>query len=222
MFPGEDPPSAHDLLTEGSLPPAERGLQRRYLEVERFNVLLLPSGRYTLAGPDPSRLPTSYDGSYTILLRIEALDDGFSDAIIVTAGGLTTVHNGASAGFPMPTLRYIVGGSRSRVAPALIPQSVRLKLPFAAALVSPDSALTLSWVVARGAGRFRVEVERVADGKNVLSAIVATGVGTYDVPPFVLANVPDGRVRWRVLAIDAGGNETGRSEWRRVQRRPRP
>lgn len=214
VLPGEEPPSQNDLLTEGSLPPGERGLQRRYTELERFNVLLLPTGRFTLPGPDPARLPTSVDGSYRILLRVEASDDALSDTRL--AG--VVIHNGAAAGFPMPTMRYIVGASRTRAAPST--RSVRLRFPLADAFVSPDSALTLSWVDDRSARRYRVEIERIADGKNVLSAIVAQGVGRYDVPPFVLAQVSGGKVRWRVVAFDAGGSEVGRSEWRSAQRRP--
>ncbi|MBI4540541.1 MAG: hypothetical protein HY704_13655 [Gemmatimonadetes bacterium] len=219
VLPGEEPPSRYDLLTEGSLPPSERGLQRRYLEIERFNVLLLPTGRFTLPGPDPARLPTSVDGAYMILLRVEVSDDGRSDVRIGSAAGRTVIHNGAAAGFPMPTLRYVVGASRTRSALSS-PRLVRLRLPPPDAFVSPDSALTLSWVAERGAGRYRVEIQRLADGESVLSAIVAEGVGVYDVPPFVLAGVPDGRVRWRVVALDADGSEVGHSEWRSVQRRP--
>jgi hypothetical protein len=198
VYPGEDPPSSQDLLTEGSLPPAQRGLQRRFREVERFNVLLLPTGRSTLPGPDPSKLPTSIDGSYVILLRIEASD-------------------GAAAGFPMPTFRYIVGAAETRSAPLENLRSVQLRLPSADALVSPDSALTLSWFDVEGAARNRVEIERIADGVNVLSAIVTQGVGRYDVPPFVLAQVPSGKLRWRVIALDAQGSEAGRSVWRTVK-----
>jgi hypothetical protein len=205
-------------MTEGSLAPWQRGLQRRYQEIERFNVLLLPTGRFTLPGPDPARLPTQVDGSYTILLRIEASDDGFGDTQIASGlGAPAIVHNGASAAFPMPTLRYIVGGSRTRAAMSQVPQNVRLQLPFADALVAPDSALTLRWIVDRAAARYRVEIERVVDGANLLSAIVVGGA--YDVPPFVLAKVADGAVRWHVMALDAGGNAIGRSEWRRAKRR---
>ena len=219
--PGEEMPSPHDLLTEGSLPSAERGLQRRYQELKRFNVLLLPTGRFTLPGPDPNRMPTLVDGSYTILLRIETSDDGFSDTRIAGAVGADVlIHNGAAAGFPMPTLRYIVGGSRTQSAPLRIQQNVRLRFPNPDALVSPDSSLTLSWVTERGASRYRVEIEQRADRKRVLTAIVAPGVGLYQVPPFVLQQVPDGKIRWRIIALDAGGHDAGRSEWRRAQQRP--
>ena len=215
VSPGEEVPTPYDLLTEGSLPAAQRGLQRRYREIERFNVLLLPTGRFTLTGPDPARLPTSVEGSYTILLRVEASDDGLRATN--TAGATADqvfVRNGAAAGFPMPTLRYIVerGGRAQR--------TVRLRLPASGAAVSPDSALTLSWVDEATALRYRVEVNRLTDGRTLLSAFVAQGVGSYEVPPFVLAQATDGKVKWRVVALGADGNEIGHSETRRLQRQP--
>lgn len=221
VLPGDELPTQNDLLTEGSLPPAERGLRRRYLEVERFNVLLLPTGRFTLPGPDPARLPTSVDGAYMILLRVEVSDDAFGDTRIETAGGQVVVRNGAAAGFPMPTLRYYVGDSRTRSRVSSAPP-VRLRLPLPGALLAPDSALTLAWIAEPGAGRHRVEIEQESDGESVLSAITPAGVEVYDAPPFVLARVPDGRVRWRVVRLDTAGNEVGHSEWRGAQRRPSP
>ena len=222
VMPGDERPSPQDLMTEGSLPSAERGLQRRYREIERFNVLLLPTGRFTLPGPDPGRLPTSVDGSYTILLRIETSDDALSDTRVAGAAGTTVIHNGASAGFPMPTLRYIVGATGARVVPLRIPQSIRLRMPARDAVVAPDSALRLIWVDQPGAARYRVDVEGAANGANLLSAIVAPGIGQYDVPPFVLAKAGGSWVRWRVTALSAGGSDVSRSEWRRVQPRSRP
>lgn len=221
VMPGETSPSARDLMTEGSLPSTERGLQRRYREIQRFNVLLLPNGRFVLSGPDPWRLPTTLDGSYTILLRVETSDDARSAVRMAgAASSVTVVHNGASAGFPMPTFRYIVGATGVRVAPVRIPQNVRLRLPLGGATVSPDAALTLSWVDAPDAVRYRVEIENVADGATLLAAVVERGAGRYAVPPFVLSPVATGPARWRITALDAIGREIGRSEWRSVQRRP--
>ena len=45
VFPQDEPPSDRDLLTEATLPPAERPLQRRYTELDRFDVFLPPTGR---------------------------------------------------------------------------------------------------------------------------------------------------------------------------------
>src|SRR5262249_27054921 len=109
--PGDPLPEPRDLLTEASLPLEERGTQQRYSQLSRFNVFLPPGGRYVLQGPDPSRLPKSAAGQYLILLRVEASDDreNLSDLSAVGAGG-GIAQGGAAAGFPMPVLRYVVGG----------------------------------------------------------------------------------------------------------------
>lgn len=218
VLPGVEWPSARDLLTEGSLPVQERGLQRRYTELERFNVLLSPNGRYTLPGPNPQRLPTAVDGTYLVLLRIEASDDKASDTNLgafAAPGG--AVHNGASAGFPMPTLRYVVGKTGSGLAATQSRRRVPLLLPRDGASVAPDAGLTLSWGEERGAKNYRVELERTADGTSVLAAIVGQGARAYDVPPFVRAGVTDGKVRWRVIALDESAREIRYSEWRSLR-----
>jgi hypothetical protein len=112
-----------------------------------------------------------------------------------------------------------VGATGARVAPSRISQNVRLRLPAAGTTVAPDAALTLSWSDVASAERYRVEIESVANGATLLSAIVAPGVGRYAVPPFAMP--ASGPARWRVTALDAAGRESGRSEWRRVQRQAR-
>nr|MDQ6893880.1 hypothetical protein [Acidobacteriota bacterium] len=110
VLPGDERPAGRDLLTEGTLPPEERLLQRRYTEVERFNVFLPPVGHFTLVGPDPSKLPTTVDGLHEVLLRIEASDDKEADSdLAAAAAGEGVIHSGAVAGFPLPVLRYFVG-----------------------------------------------------------------------------------------------------------------
>ena len=59
VLPGEEPPTAEDLLTEATLPAELRGTQRRYTELERFNLFLPPTGEVVIAGPDPRRLPVA-------------------------------------------------------------------------------------------------------------------------------------------------------------------
>ena len=72
VAPGEEPPAERDLLTEATLPPEERGPQRRFTQLARFNEYLPPSGasRY----PDLTRRPLRPKprGHISILLRIEA------------------------------------------------------------------------------------------------------------------------------------------------------
>ena len=120
LLPGQEAPSEQDLLTEATLPVELRGSQKRYVTLERFNVFLAPIGRYTLAGPDPARLPTAVNGQYAVMLRIEESDDKEADSDLSAVGaGPGVVHAGAVAGFPMPVLRYIVGAGGSDISYAV-------------------------------------------------------------------------------------------------------
>ena len=73
--PGDLEPEFEDLLTEASLPVERRGLQRRYQQLNRFDVFLQPTGKTVLPGPDTDRIPSGVNGPYKILLRVEATAD---------------------------------------------------------------------------------------------------------------------------------------------------
>jgi hypothetical protein len=217
VMPGEEAPSVDDLLTEATLPPEERGQQRRYALLERFNVTVLPGGRVVLPGPDPSRLPHAVDGSYLVLLRIEATDDGAGDSnrdAVGAGGGL--LHNGAVAGFPMPTLRYIVGSADNRQALTADEASVERvfvpMLPRENADVPRDSLLTARWTPLRGASFYRIEFI-ADDGHTLLSAIVKGGQTSYDAPPLLAQSAATATVRWRVTALDGLGAPLRRTVW---------
>ena len=156
MLPGEEIPETRDLLTEGSLPIEERALQRRYTQLERFNVFLPPTGKYTLPGPD--RVPSTTEGMYLLLLRVEATDDKDTDSDLAAVdAGAGTVHSGAVAGFPLPVLRYFVGGSQSTAAQ---PQKkLALLQPADEALLSPGKPVDFSWSEDGQAAFYRLEVE---------------------------------------------------------------
>jgi hypothetical protein len=217
VLPGEDYPSPTDLLTEASLPPDERGTQRRYTQLSRFNVFLPPTGKVTLAGPDVSRVPTNAEGTYLLLLRIEASDDKEADSDFGAAGaGSGVVHSGAVAGFPMPTLRYVVGAGSSRMSPSRSTRVLRLLLPRDGATVSPDSGLSVSWLEEWNAAHYRVELE-AEDGTALFSAVVPPGVGAYRAPPFVMQQAAGKPVRWRVTALDFNGWAMRHSGWRTVK-----
>ena len=112
-MPGEELPTDFDLLPEGSLPFEQRGTQRRYTQLARFNVFLPPVGRFTLEGPDPARLPSrhrrhlsgaaSYRGQRRQRRRFRLGAVGVGPGV---------VHSGALAGFALPVLRYFVGKAR--------------------------------------------------------------------------------------------------------------
>jgi hypothetical protein len=217
VLPGEDLPSATDLLTEASLAPDERGTQRRYTQLSRFNVFLPPTGKVTLPGPDVSRIPTNAEGTYLLLLRIEATDDKEADSDFGAAGaGGGLLHNGAVAGFPMPTLRYVVGAGDSRMSPPRSARVLRLLLPRDAAIVSPDSGLTVSWLEEWNAALYRVELES-DDGTALFTAVVPPGAGMYRTPPFVVQQAAGKPIRWRVTALDFNGWAMRHSGWRTVR-----
>jgi len=219
VLPGEELPTPADLLTEATLPPDERGTQRRYTQLERFNVFLPPTGRVTLPGPDVSRIPTNAEGMYLLLLRIEASDDKEGDSDFGAAGaGSGILHNGAVAGFPMPPLRYVVGAGNSELATAPVTgaRALRLVLPRDGATLPADSSLAVSWLEEWNAALYRVEFE-ATDGTAEFAAVVQPGVGSYRAPPLVMQKAAGKPVRWRVVALDFEGREMRRSGWRTVK-----
>ena len=216
VVPGDELPEPRDLLTEATLPIEERGRQRRYAELGRFNIFLPPTGRVTLPGPDITRMPTAVEGAYLLLLRIEATDDKEADSNLGTAGaGAGVVHSGGVAGFPLPPLRYVVGSSSSAEA-ARTRGSVLLLLPAAAATVPRDTPLTFRWADIPRATLYRLEVQRL-DGQPVHAALVQPRVGIYVAPPFITEKAGDGYLRWRVVALGPDGGRIDDSGWRDVR-----
>lgn len=217
--PGEELPTDEDLLPEASLPLEQRGRQRRYTQLERFSVFLAPTGRVRLPGPDPARLPRQVDGAYLVLLRIEASGDRDSESSLsAVAAGDGVVASGAVAGFPMPTLRYLVGsGAAAPEAPSA--RAITLLAPNEGAAPEPGSAWSFVWRPTELAARYRLEFER-ADGAPVFEALIAATVAAYRPPPFLGARSGGGELRWRVRALDAAGREVARSAWRVITLTP--
>jgi hypothetical protein len=215
--PGEELPDNTDLLTEATLPEEDRGSQRRYTQLERFNVFLPPSGRFTLPGPDVSRLPADVEGSYLVLLRVEASDDGAGDSNLATVGaGTDIVRTGAVAGFPLPTLRYVVGAGESDLYESERRPALTLVMPQADTVLDGSSRIKFAWVEMPGASFHRLEIRR-ADGQPLHSAVVAHGAGVYVAPPWIAERAGGSAIRWRVIALDASGHERGASPWRRLE-----
>lgn len=212
VLPGEEPPTLDDLLTEGTLPAELRGTQRRFTELERFNVFLPPTGEVVLPGPDPATLPVDVDGLYQVLLRIEASDDKEGDVDLAAVGaGPGILATGAVAGFPMPVLRYFVGDAG---AAAVGGTSLRLLDPAADAHLE-GRPLVFSWSQVAAAVLYRLEV-RDAGGQGVLKAVLQAGVASYAAPPFLVAEHAGGRLEWRVQALDADGDVVQETPWRQL------
>ncbi len=213
VLPGQEPPEERDLLTEATLPADQRGTQHRFAEVDRFDVFLAPTGRFTLAGPDPGRLPTGVDGQYLLLLRIEVSDDKEADSELSAVGASGVAHAGGVAGFPMPVLRYVVGSRGSAVAPTLD-----------ALAGSPEESLApgiidLRWPLTAQAACYRVEIE--SGGHTIHRAFVAGSTHAYRLPPFVFHRAIDGQFRWRAVAVDAAGRDGAVGTWRIVRLPPK-
>ena len=212
--PGEEVPSERDLLTEATLPVEERGTQRRYTELERFNIFLPPTGQYLLRGPDVSRIATTTEGVYLILLRIEASDDKEGDSNLGAAGaGTGIVHAGAVAGFPMPPLRYVVGAGSSELSATERSSQLTAVSPIADAALGADAPIDFSWTEAGARSAFyKVEIRNPA-GEEILAAIVPRGPGLYRAPSWIREQA-GATLRWRVVALDLLGREVSRTEWR--------
>ncbi len=219
--PGEEPPTAEDLLSEAALPVERRGTQRRYTELERFNVFLPPGGKAELRGPPVDRLSTKVDGMYLVLLRIEADDEREGDSDLGAAGaGSGVVHSGAVAGFPLPPLRYVVGSLAA--VPALgrsgaSDNALGLLLPRDSAAVPADSAIVLRWRDQFDVDMYRVDVATARGDETVFTGYVRPGFARYALPPFVRAAAAGRDLRWRVVALDAAGRVRQSSVWRVIK-----
>ena len=215
VLPGEEPPTAHDLLTEGSLPPDERGSQRRFTQLDRFNVFLPPDGRVTLPGPNLRVLPSSIDGMYRVLLRIEATDDRENDSDLSGAGaGTGIVHSGAVAGFPLPVLRYVVAGDGART-PVGMTGGLRLLGPADGDTLAAGVPITARWMPAGAviSEFYRVEFE-AGDGVQLWSALVPGTARRYEAPPWLVVQAGARGIRWRVTGLAADGTHLATSPWR--------
>jgi hypothetical protein len=204
--PGEELPERRDLLSEAALPVEERGSQRRYRQIARFNVFLPPGGKFVLQGPDPTKLPAQTEGQYLVLLRIEASDDRENDAnLAATGAGAGVVHSGAAAGFPLPVLRYVVGGgdNTQSVASNQAPGFTTL-LPREGATLPLNQPIDFVWSALPRAAVYRLEIEDEA-GTLVLSALLQPNVTTYRAPSWLKGKAGQRTLQWRVVALDQRG-----------------
>ena len=208
--PGEELPSERDLLTEATLPIEERGKQRHYTQISTFNELLPPTGKFVLPGPDVSQLPTKVEGQYLVLLRIEATDDKEGDANLANIGvGPGLIHNGAVAGFPIPPLRYFVGGGPD----VQLTGGLALLWPAENDERETGKPLVFIWTEIEQAAFYRLEVTAV-QGNAIFSALVLQGTKSYRAPAWLKDKAGDGNLRWRVVAIDQNGNSISETAWR--------
>lgn len=214
--PGESLPEQKDLLSEASLPIEQRGTQRRYTQLNRFNVYLPPGGRYTLSGPENWRIDKTIEGMYLILLRIEASEDAESQSN--TANGVVT--SGGAAGFAMPVLRYYVGGSGNNRTISIVDDSTNSNsfvVGFAAltpeddSIAPDDKPATFGWTAFENAALYRLEIEN-EKGELILSSVLPAERRIYRAPSWLKEKAKV--VRWRVVALKEDGNKLSETKQR--------
>jgi hypothetical protein len=186
--PGEALPERRDLLSEAALTPEERGTQKRYTLLNRFNVNLPPGGRYTLPGPENWRIDKTIEGMYILLFRVEA-----SDAV-------NSGENGAVAGFQMPTLRYYVGNSSN----ADVNQVTNIAI--GGDIEDEKPPIILTWKAVADAKIYRLEIED-EEGKKIFSAVVLPTSRAYQLPSFIQALTASKQLKWSVSAVGEDSKE---------------
>ena len=98
-----------------------------------------------------------------------------SESNLGAAGaGEGLVFSGAVAGFPMPTLRYVVGGERSDLALVGEFGALAAIAPAEGAVLDGSRPVGFLWSGDRRAASYLLEVEDER-GERVLAAIVAPG-----------------------------------------------
>ncbi|MCG8671628.1 MAG: hypothetical protein MI867_19640 [Pseudomonadales bacterium] len=230
VTPGDVGPSSSDLLSEASLPIEQRGLQKRYTVIERFDVFLPPTGRTIIEGPDPKLLTQKVIGPYQLLMRIEATRDKEGNSDI----GTGVVASGGVAGFPIPPLRFYVDTDEN-VSKAKrdsgVEGSIFLLTPKDGKVAESSSVLHFRWVH-QSNGRQNYSRQNSAQPKQadlyVVDIKLANGE-TYEAikhhyqyeyiaPPWVLEalrEVKNGQ--WRVTALNSQGQRVARSDWQAVE-----
>jgi hypothetical protein len=198
--PGEELPQDRDLLTEATLPIEQRGTQRRYTQIARFNHFLPPAGKFTLPLEVTGKMPLNADGQYLLVLRIEAVDDKESDSNLAAVGvGAGIVHSGAVASFPMPALRFFVQGPRD----SAIWETNGAVLPFNGSKLERSGLLVFTWRELENAEIYRLSI---ADGQEpVFSAMLVSPNTSYRTPPWFGDRFADRSLTWSVTAFDSAG-----------------
>ncbi len=210
--PGEEIPTDNDLLTEGTLPIEDRTNQKRYTQIERFDHFLPPTGKFTLKLENPEKISLTTEGQYLLLLRIEATDDKESDSNLQTIGvGDGTVHSGAVAGFPLPTLKFFVGGSDKRVW-----GNTALLLPNETTALTGNQPIIFGWRELANVTAYRLEILENST-EPIFSALLPSTQNVYRAPSWFFARFSQKTLRWRVGALDEQGHVTHQTITKKIK-----
>ena len=199
--PGEILPDNRDLLPEASLPREERGRQKRYTQLSRFNIFLPPNGKIALPVPEAHRLDRSLEGMYMVLLRVEASDDAQNQSEVAGAG---TLSSGATAGFAMPTLRYYVGsGGLTKLDEAVLASREQIFTPAAGALVPLREPLLIGWPAVPDAVSYQLNIV-TPEGRVLFGAVIMSDAQNYRAPSWLPEKLGNGPLCWRLTTFGPG------------------
>ncbi|NJM52525.1 MAG: hypothetical protein HC846_03470 [Blastocatellia bacterium] len=160
-----------------------------------------PTGKFTLKLERPEKMPLSAEGQYLLLLRIEAVDDKEADSNLQVLGvGNGTVHSGAIAGFPLPTLKFFVGGGNAKVW-----EKTGLLTPNETTILTANQPVIFSWRELPEAAMYRLEILESAE-EPIFSAILPSTQNVYRAPSWFVEKFGGKNLRWRVAAFDEKGN----------------
>ncbi len=209
--PGEEAPSAKDLLTEATLPIEQRATQKRYTQIARFNHFLPPTGEFELPLDLPDRVPTLAKGQYLLLLRIEATDDKEASSNLASIGvGNGVVSAGAVASFPMPVLKFFVTGEKKPVW-----NNSALILPQKETPIDITKPLVFGWKALDTASAYRLEILDM-DNNPILAAMLLAPNSSYQAPSWFWTRFANKNPSWRVVALDGNGKEISKTETQRI------
>lgn len=215
--PGETAPTPRDLLPEGTLPVEERGTQRRFSQVKRFNIFLPPVGRTTIPGPENQRIEKTVNGMYLLLFRIQSVTDGLNQSNLQAVNaGRGVVDSGGVAGFAMPVLRYYVGTGGDSQKDEF--NSVERQLaPEDFTEFRTSQRLVFSWPSVPRTKYYKLVVQNEA-GVEVFSAVMLGDTFTYSAPPWLSMQATGELLRWQVLAFDAKATKLSETTVRTLRR----
>lgn len=215
--PGETAPTQRDLLPEAALPVEERGTQKRFSQVKRFNIFLPPNGRTTIPGPDTAGIEKTVNGMYLLLFRIEAAEDGLNQSNLQAVNaGQGRVDSGGVAGFAMPVLRYYVGtGGEPQIDEF---NSIDHQLaPADLAEFRASYPVVFSWPAVPHTKYYKLVIQNAA-GVEVFSAVILAGTSAYSAPSWLSTQAAGDLLRWQVFSFDAKGAKLSETSMRTLRR----
>jgi hypothetical protein len=216
--PGEELPTQRDLLPEASLPVEERGQQRRFTQLKRFNIFLPPRGKILIPGPENQRIEKTVEGMYLLLFRIESAVDGLNQSNLANVNaGAGVVNSGGVAGVAMPTLRYYVGTGGVTQIDQYDATDNQLA-PADQAEFTASQAILFRWPSVTRAKYYRLVIEDPS-GREVFAAAITPDQHSYRAPSWLFERTGGAVLYWRVMTFGEGDvllNETPRQGVRRI------